>query len=222
MDARTAGWPAEWLRGDKLKHAAQQRGFTLIEVLVAMAVFGVLTILSYMALGQTLSNADMLTERMDRLQSIQRTMRYLTTDLSAAAPRPVRNELGVGYSPSIMISPSNDFALAVTHGGWSNPAGLPRSTQQRSVYLLDEDRLLRVYYNVLDATYSNDAISTEILTGVLSLEFRLLQDSGQTVNQWPPIGAQGSSALRMRPRAVEIILTLEDEGEIRRIVEVAS
>ncbi len=187
-----------------------------------MAVFGVLTILAYMALGQTLSNADMLTERMDRLQSIQRTMRYLTTDLSAAAPRPVRNQLGDGYSPSIMISPSNDFALAVTHGGWSNPAGLPRSTQQRSVYLLDEGRLLRVYYNVLDATYSNDAISTEILTGVQSLEFRLLQDTGETINQWPPTGAVGNSALRMRPRAVEIILTLEDEGEIRRIVEVAS
>jgi general secretion pathway protein J len=198
------------------------RGFTLIEVLVAMAVFGVLTILAYMALAQTLSNADMLTDRMDRLQSIQRTMRFLSNDLAAAAPRPVRNQLGDGYSPAIMISANNDFALAVTHGGWSNPAGLPRSTQQRSVYLLDEDRLLRVYYNVLDATYSNNAISTEILTGVQSLEFRLLEDSGQTTNQWPPTGAQGSTALRLRPRAVEIILTLEDEGEIRRIIEVAS
>lgn len=198
------------------------RGFTLIEVLVAMAVFGVLTILAYMALGATLSNADMLTDRMDRLQAIQRTMRFLSNDLSAAAPRPVRDELGTGYSPALMISPNNDFALAVTHGGWNNPAGLPRSTQQRSVYFLTEDRLLRVYYNVLDATYSNDAISTEILTGVQSLEFRLLQDSGQSINQWPPVGAQGSSGLRIRPRAVEIILTLEDEGEIRRIVEVAS
>ena len=198
------------------------QGFTLIEVLVAMAVFGVLTILAYMALGQTLSNADMLTHRMDRLQAIQRTMRFLSNDLSTTAPRPVRNQLGDGYSPALMISQSNDFALAVTHGGWNNPAGLPRSTQQRSVYLLDEDRLLRVYYNVLDATYSNDAISTEILTGVLSLEFRLMEDGGQTINQWPPVGAQGSSALRLRPRAVEIILTLEDEGEIRRIVEVAS
>lgn len=202
--------------------ARRSQGFTLIEVLVAMAVFGVLTILAYMSLGQTLTSADMLTERMDRLQAIQRTVRYLSNDLAAAAPRPVRSELGDTYLPAVMVSAANDFALAVTHGGWSNPAGLPRSTQQRSVYLLEDGKLFRIYYNVLDSTYSNNAISTEILDGVESLEFRLIQDNGQETNQWPPQGAAGPSAERLRPRAVQIILTLEGEGEIRRIIEVAS
>lgn len=198
------------------------KGFTLIEVLVAMAVFGVLTILAYMSLGQTLVSAEMLTERMDRLQSIQRTVRFLSNDLAAASPRPVRSEMGDSYLPAVMVSAANDFALAVTHGGWSNPAGLPRSTQQRSVYLLEEDKLFRVYYNVLDSTYSNNLISTEILDRVESLEFRLIQDNGEVTNQWPPPNAQGAGADRLRPRAVEIILTLEGDGEIRRIVEVAS
>jgi general secretion pathway protein J len=120
--------------------------------------------------------------------------------------------------PAVMVSPANNFALAVTHGGWTNPAGLPRSTQQRSVYRLEDGKLFRIYYNVLDATYSNDALSTEILDGVESLEFRLLLDNGQTTNQWPPDGTPEN----YRPRAVEIILTLEGEGEIRRIIEVAS
>lgn len=187
-----------------------------------MALFAVMTILAYMSLGQTLANADMLTERMDRLQSIQRTIRYLSNDLIAASPRPVRDELGQGYLPAVMVSAANDFALAVTHGGWTNPAGLPRSTQQRSVYMLEDGKLFRVYYNVLDSTYSNNAISTEILDGVERLEFRLLLDNGEDTNQWPPQGVQGPSAETMRPRAVEIILTLEGEGEIRRMIEVAS
>ena len=198
------------------------QGFTLIEVLVAMSVFAVMTILAYMSLGQTLANADMLGERMDRLQAIQRTMRYLSNDLSAASPRPVRSELGDTYMPAMMVSAANNFVLAVTHGSWSNPAGLPRSTQQRSVYLLEDGKLFRVYYNVLDSTYSNNALSTEILDRVESIEFRLLLDNGETTNQWPPPGAQGLAAEIMRPRAVEIILTLEGEGEIRRIIEVAS
>jgi len=80
------------------------QGFTLIEVLVAMSVFAVMTILAYMSLGQTLANADMLGERMDRLQAIQRTMRYLSNDLSAASPRPVRSELGDTYMPALMVS----------------------------------------------------------------------------------------------------------------------
>jgi len=197
-------------------------GFTLIEVLVAMAIFGVMTILAYMSLGQTFESADILNKRMDRLQSIQRTIRYLSNDLAAASPRPVRSIAGDTYMPAVMVSAANDFALAVTHGGWPNPAGLPRSTQQRSVYLLEDGKLFRIYYNVLDSTYSNNAISTEILDGVESLEFRLIQDNNEVTNQWPPDGAQGGGADHLRPRAVEIILTLENEGEIRRIIEVAS
>jgi len=197
-------------------------GFTLIEVLVSMAIFGVLTILAYISLAQTFQSADILNARMDRLQSIQRTIRHLSNDLTSASPRPVRSDVGDTYMPAVMVSAANDFALAVTHGGWPNPAGLPRSTQQRSVYLLDDGKLFRVYYNVLDSTYASNAITTEILDGVESLEFRLIQDNSEVTNQWPPEDAQGRGADRMRPRAVEIILTLENEGEIRRIIEVAS
>lgn len=202
--------------------SSRAQGFTLVEVLVAMAIFGVMTVLAYMSLGQTLANADLLTARMDRLQAVQRTMRFIGNDLLTAAPRPVRSELGDTYIPAVHVSAGNDYALAITHGSWPNPAGLPRSTMQRTVYLLQEDKLLRVYNTVLDATYSNNAIATEILDGVLGLEFRMIQDNLETITQWPPLGLQGSSALRIRPRAVEIILTLEDEGEIRRIIEVAS
>lgn len=187
-----------------------------------MAIFGVMTLLAYMSLDQTIANSSLLAARMDRLQSIQRTVRYLSNDLATATPRPVRNELGDGYLPAVMVSPANDFALAVTHGSWTNPAGLPRSTQQRTVYKLDEDRLLRVYYAVLDSTYSNNAVSTELLDGVVSLEFRILQDDGEIASQWPPRGAQGQLANKIRPRAIEIVLTLEDQGEIRRIIEIAS
>ena len=149
-------------------------------------------------------------------------MRYIGNDLTMATPRAVRDELGDCCIPAVSVSAANDYALAVTHNGWPNPAGLPRGTLQRSVYVLDEDRLLRVYYPTLDATVSNNAVSVEILDGVLALEFRMIQDSGDVTNEWPPTGATGLARQRIRPRAVEIILTLEDEGEIRRIVEVAT
>ena len=195
-------------------------GFTLIEVLVALFVFGILTILTYSTLGQTFSNADFFSERMDRLQKIQRTVRYLTNDLSSAAPRPVRSELGDSYLPAMMVSAANNFALAVTRGGWSNPAGIPRSSLQRCIYLLEDNKLFRVYYNVLDTTFSNNGISTEILDDVESLEIRLYQDDGQITNEWPPLNYEDSMRLSSRPRAAEIILTLSDEGKIRRIVEI--
>ena len=88
----------------------RQRAFTLIEVLVALAVFGVLSALAYLTLGQTLRNSDMLTERMDRLQAIQRTISYLSNELLQAAPRPIRGDLGQA-EPALRSSFAADFAL---------------------------------------------------------------------------------------------------------------
>ena len=197
------------------------RGFTLIEVLVALAVFGVMSMLAYAALGSTLSNADYLTERMDRLQSIQRAMRYLTTDLIQTAPRPVRTELGDSFSPALETSLSSDFVLELTHSGWGNPAGLPRGTLQRVAYRLEEDKLVRYYWTVLDRTYANEPLATVLLENVESLFFRYYQASGEPSEIWPPLGQQGPNALRSRPRAVEIVLSLADQGEITRLLEIA-
>ena len=201
--------------------ARRRDGFTLIEVLVALAVFGVLSVVAYMALGQTLSNADLLGERMERLEAIQRTIRYLDSDLMQAAPRPVRGLLGDGYEPAIRSSFGSEFALEVTHGGWTNPAGLPRGTLQRSAYRIEDGELLRFHWRVLDRTVNTEPIQTVLLDGVESIVFRYLTADGEPSEQWPPTGVTGPTGFRLRPRAVEIVLTLFDEGEIRRLVEIA-
>ena len=199
----------------------RSKGFTLIEVLVAVAIFGVLATLSVMTISQTLSSIEFLSDRMDRLQAIQRTMRYLGGDLMQAAPRPVRDELGEGFLPALWTDLGSIFALELTHGGWSNPAGLPRGTLQRSAYRLQDGELIRYHWTVLDRTYANKAIETVLLDDVESLLFRYLQDNGEWIAQWPPLTVQGPASYRMRPRAVEIVLTLQDEGQIRRVLEVA-
>ena len=200
--------------------ASRTRGFTLIEVLVALAIFGVMSALAYMTLGQTLNNSDMLNERMDRLQAIQRTITYLSTELLQAAPRPIRADLGQ-YEPALRSSFAADFALQLTHGGWPNSAGVPRSTQQRTAYRIEDNELIRYHWNVLDRTVNNIPVATILLDEVDSLTFRFLQTNGDWSDQWPPISAQTSSNSINMPRAVEIILTLPDEGELIRIVEVS-
>lgn len=197
----------------------RQRAFTLIEVLVALAVFGVLSALAYMTLGQTLDNSDMLNERMDRLQAIQRTVSYLSTDLLQAAPRSVRADLG-NSEPALRSSFGGDFALELTHGGWANAAGVPRSTQQRSAYRIEDDELVRYHWTVLDRTVNNLPVATILLDEIDSLTFRFLLDNGDWSDQWPPLAVGAASNSTQLPRAVEITLVLPDEGELRRIVEV--
>ncbi len=199
----------------------QKSGFTLIEVLVALAVFGVLSVLAYMSLAQTLANSDMLTERMDRLQSVQRTMSFLSSELLQTAPRPIRVELGQAPVPALQSSFASDFALQITHGGWPNVAETPRSTLQRTAYRIEEGELVRYHWNVLDRTVANVPVGTVMLEDVDSLTFRFLQNDGEWIDQWPPLVAQGAPPLRVLPRAVEILLVLPDEGEVSRVIEVS-
>jgi general secretion pathway protein K len=142
--------------------------------------------MAYMALGQTLSNADLLGERMQRLKAIQRSIRYLDSDLMQTSPRPVRGLLGDGYEPAIRTSFGSEYALEVTHGGWTNPAGLPRGTLQRSAYRIEDGELIRYHWRVLDRTINNEPIQTVLLDGVESIVFRYLTSDGEGSEQWPP------------------------------------
>lgn len=200
---------------------ARRQGFTLIEVLVAMAMFSLVAALAYGTLNQTLLSADILAERMDRLQALQRTVRMLSDDLQQLAPRPVRDELGDNLTPAMSTNFQTGFAIELTRSGWNNPMVLPRSTLQRAAYRIEDDELLRYHWNVLDRTLSNEPIVVALLDGVESIQFRFFQGGGDAIEQWPPLSNAGPGNARLRPQGVEFVLTLEDEGEISRLIEIA-
>ena len=203
-----------------IRHASA-RAFTLIEVLVAMAIFAILSALAYGTLSQTLLSAEILGDRMDRLQALQRTIRMLSDDIHQLSPRPVRDELGDNFSPALSTGFQSGFAIELTRSGWNNPMVLPRSTLQRAAYRIEEDELVRYHWTVLDRTLSNEPVAVVLLDGVESIQFRFYQANGEDIDQWPPLSQNGPANMRLRPRAVEIILRLVDEGEITRLVEVA-
>lgn len=199
----------------------RQSAFTLIELMVSMAVFAILAALAYGVLSQTLANSEMLSGRMERLQDIQRTIRLISDDFLQLAPRPVRSDLGEGFSAALSTDFQSIYALELTRAGWRNPAGLPRGSLQRVAYRLEEDELVRYYWNVMDRTLANEPAAIVLLDQVDSAVFRFLQANGEWIEQWPPPSAPGPTGMKQRPRAVEIILSLADKGEITRLIEVA-
>ena len=200
--------------------SSTEGAFTLIEVLVAMAIFAILSALAYGTLSQTLLSAEILGDRMDRLQALQRTMRLLSDDLYQLSPRPVRDELGDNFNPALSTGFQSGFAIELTRGGWNNPMVLPRGTLQRTAYRIEEDELVRYHWTVLDRTLSNEPVAVVLLDGVESIQFRFYLSDGEYTDQWPPLSQDGPANMRLRPRAVEIILRLVEEGEITRLVEV--
>jgi general secretion pathway protein J len=200
---------------------SRSAAFTLIELMVAMAIFAVLSALAYGVLNQTLLNSEILSERMDRLRAIQKTVRVVSDDFFQLVPRPVRQEFGEGFSAALTTDLQSVYAIEFTRGGWNNLIVLPRSTLQRAAYRIEENELIRYHWNVLDRTLNNEPQAVALLDGVESVVFRFLQTNGEWTERWPPANTPGPTGFKQRPRAVEMLLTLQGEGELRRLIEVA-
>jgi general secretion pathway protein J len=195
------------------------RGFTLVELLVAMAIVAVIGVMALTGLTQVIKQQTLARERADRWQAIQLAMRLVSQDLAQLEPRETREELGESYQPSLLADPSAQFALEFSRGGWANPGAFPRGTVLRVAYDWEDDKLVRFHWPVMDRTLSTPPVRTELLDGVDNVEVRFLDTAGQWHLEWPPLDMQGPQRLIARPRAVEFTVELKDFGKIWRLVE---
>jgi len=199
----------------------EQRGFTLVEVLVAIFVFAIVSAIAMGGYNQLVKQSGIVADSAGRTREIQSAMQRLSMDFSSLEPRPVREPLGDSVQPALRADARTEQLAELTHSGWSNPAGVPRSTLQRVSYRLNDKKLLREYWVVLDRTMVGEPQSAVLLDRVTKIGMRFMDSNRTWHEQWPPLGYSAPDAPRLRPIAVEVTLDLEDWGEIQRLVEVA-
>ncbi len=201
--------------------ASRQRGFTLIEIMVAMFISAIIFFFSLVTLTQTKQTAVSVSEQMGRLQAVQRTLQTLQRDLSQISPRPVREALADTPSPVLRADLRGEYLIELTRGGWSNPLNMPRPGLMRVAYSLIDGELVRLQWPVLDPTLGTEPQTLILLDGVTGIQFSFLPFGGAWTDSWPNnTGNISERSLRLRPRAVEVIIELEDYGELRRLIEV--
>ena len=147
-------------------------------------------------------------------------MRIISQDLAQIHPRPTREELGDSWQPSVLVSPSAQFLLELSRGGWANPTAFPRGSVLRVAYNLDGDILVRSHWSVMDRRLETLPIRTELLTGVEEIEIRMRDANGEAhLGQWPPLNVTGGDRLFVRPRLIEFRINLDDFGWVWRSAE---
>ncbi|HEY5807474.1 MAG TPA: type II secretion system minor pseudopilin GspJ [Povalibacter sp.] len=197
------------------------RGFTLLEILVAVAIFALVGMLAMTGYSELIKQSERLETTAQRTRSVQSAFTRIGQDFATLEPRPIRQPLGEELDAAVRGGTSVDELVELTHSGWSNPAGVPRPTLQRVAYRLEDNKLERAYWPVLDRTMAVEPIVVTLLDKVKNVSLRYMGNDRDWKTQWPPLGYSGPDARVIRPLAVEVTLELEDWGKIVRIIEVS-
>ena len=140
------------------------RGFTLIEVLVAIAVFSVISMMAFQGLSTTLRVQDRVERGAERLRQEQLIWTLLMRDFINMSRREVRAEDKI--EPAFQVS-SEDCSLEIRF----TRAGLPindinRSGLQRIAYCWHNDLLLRRVWPALDRSIDSEPVESVLLQDV--------------------------------------------------------
>src|SRR5829696_8463909 len=151
------------------------RGFTLVELLIALFITAIMFAMGYGAVNQTLAHRSELEEQQARLLAVQTTIRLFAQDFGQIVARPVREPVGTGWQPAVLSTANanstagGQVLVSFTRGGWASPAGIQRPALQRVTYSFENGVLRREYYPVLDATLGSKVIRREVLKDVRSV-----------------------------------------------------
>jgi len=191
---------------------SSSKGFTLLELLVALAIFGLLAAMSYGGLQAVLEQQSYTEEAATRLGELQKMYLVMQRDIEQVVPRTVRDEFGDAQLPLV-----GSEALQLTRGGWRNPAGRQRSTLQRVGYAFDDQQLVRYSWSVLDRAQDSEPLEQPLIEDVEGMGLRYLGRNDEWREQWPDTTAVidvDTGELPALPKAIEVSIEHKTFGTL--------
>jgi len=188
-----------------------QRGFTLLEVLIAIAIFSIISLSSFTIFDTVLKGDETAKKRSERQNELQRAFLLIERDLTQIARRSVRLNGEAPITQRIQSSEDNfaseEQAIAFVRHGWTNPGLLlPRSDMQAVAYRLVEETLERLHFNFVDAVVGEEPKVRPLISDVTELAFEYY-DGKQWTDTW---------AGNKLPQGIAIEVNTLDYGVIRR------
>ena len=183
---------------DKLSaKSCTRNGFTLVEMMVALFIFAMLSVAGVIMLRSAVVSDDVTGEKLGQMAEMQRLVALMESDLSQALPRTYRDNRGKRM-PAFASNGGGETAgfLNFTRGGQSNINGEARSNLERVEYRLAEGRLERRRNRMTDGGSADQP--AVLMSDTESLKLRFRDKRGQWIERWE------TERMAELPRAIDI------------------
>lgn len=216
------------------------RGFTLLEVLIALVISALIAAMAFESLNAADNGATRTNEVLAEINRLDRAWQIIAADLRHVIPPAAADKNTVFQAESLRSSgeDADQLVLLFKRRGWVNFSNLPRSDLQMVGYRVVDGQLWRDFAPERNLELSDvdleddDGFHQLLLEDVSDLQLRLLFQGAITskgksaledrefsedwLQKWPDNNQQGASAQDL-PLAVEITIELKGVGSSVRL-----
>ncbi|MFT6099226.1 MAG: general secretion pathway protein J [Arenicella sp.] len=193
----------------RFKASKRASGFTLIEIMVAVAIFAVIMSIVGPALFQFLNIRERAGAKQDQLEGLQKTFLFLANDLRYASNRLGKDEYGEPADATLTVGDGSVIALTAAYPDLNlGGLGVPR----RVSWTLDDGVLQRIQSPVMDPDGDTRNFKQSLLSDVRDIEIELsIVEDGRdnTSKRW-------DEKTRL-PDKIDITITMENKQQYRRV-----
>lgn len=188
----------------------RQRGFTLIEILIALTVFAILATITSTVLYQSFTARTRVTAQADKLNALQMAISFIEQDIPQIVYRNIRGN-DMHEFPGF-IGEKN--YLEFTRDGSANPeAQEQRSTLKRIAYVCSGNKLLRRTWPVLDPEDRNRYTDKVLLEQIENCHFNYLNQTLQVLHEWRENAVNADQEKEPLPKAVQFNFRVASWGQ---------
>jgi general secretion pathway protein J len=199
----------------------QQQGFTLLEVLVAVALLAMLGLAAALTLNSGLRSKQVLSESIGTLQRLQLAQQLIQRDLEQIVLRRGRGEQGDYRDQILRADDRGDDGLLLDFyktGRRMLQSNTPGSDLEHVRYRLQGGRLTRDSTPLIDSPAGTPWHSATLLDELAGVELRFFYNQ-DWIDQWPPIrAASGQGSSSRLPDAVEMTLITDRYAAVTQIL----
>jgi general secretion pathway protein J len=199
----------------------RNRGFTLIEVLIAIAIFAVMSAFAYRALSSILNARERVAQENQKWREVSTFFARLEADLANAVTRSIRNSNNLdtkAFIGNATFNNDSEGQLMFTRMGLPGASGT-LAAPQRLGYRVKQGNLEELVWPVLDQGPRTVPAVYPLLSGVNTFTVRYFDaNSNSWQGSWPLSSNSGTTATQTIPRAVEVALTLDSGETLTRVL----